>query len=167
MRTTFKSLTTLLISSSFILLLTAAEFSKQGVSKQPLDGKTFEMLIAKDGDKKAIPMKDNLIFKDGVFNTSYFMQLQKFPSGVYSTVTDASTGIITFKSQSLNKVKDNIAWVGKINGDHVEGTAKIFSKKTKSFVEYNFTGNLRKKSGQMKMNNDTVQSPSDSVKVQK
>ena len=124
----------------------------QAPTKGPLDGKTFDAEVTKEGKKK--PMDpDELKFSLGKFKARNFSEQYKFKNATYLITGCDSTStpgvkIYTFKVEANNDIKDLATWEGTINGDDIEGTATLVTKKGDKIFNCSFTGKLKKKSGQ-------------------
>lgn len=124
----------------------------QAPAKGPLDGKTFEGLVTKDGKKK--PMDpDELKFAAGKYKSKNFSELYKFKNAPYiitgiDSTTTPGVKIYTWSSEATNDIKDVATWQGTINGEDIEGTVELVTKKGDAIFSCTFTGKLKKKAGQ-------------------
>ncbi len=127
-------------------------FAQKPAPKGPLDGRTYETEVTKEGKKK--PMEpDEFKFSIGKFKSRNFGELYKFNKQVPYLITsidssNAEERIYTWKAESINDIKETVLWEGTIKGDDIEGTADLISDKGEKRWSYTFTGKLKKKPGQ-------------------
>jgi hypothetical protein len=84
----------------------------------PLDGKTFAGEFGNKGSVKPID-KDDLIFKDGKFESS-FCRSTGFGTAPYTATAQGNT--IIFESEIANAQGQKLHWKGTVKGSVLEGT---------------------------------------------
>lgn len=136
-----------------ILLVSALPFALLAQpTKGPLDGKTFDTEVTKEGKKK--PMDpDELKFAQGKFKAKNFTEQYKFKNAPYlitsvDSTTTPGTKIYTWKCEATNDLKDIATWEGTITGEDIEGTVELVNKKGDKIFNCTFTGKQKKKPGQ-------------------
>jgi hypothetical protein len=137
-----------------ILLISVSSISlfAQAPLKGPLDGRTYETDVTKEGKKK--PMDpDEFKFTGGKFKSRNFGESYGFKKQVPYLITsidssNAAEKIYTWKAESINDIKETLQWQGTIQGDQLEGTGDLISAKGEKKWSYTFTGKLKKKPGQ-------------------
>ncbi|TAL62528.1 MAG: hypothetical protein EPN85_02495 [Bacteroidetes bacterium] len=135
----------------FILSAPVAVFS-QSPAKGPLDGKTYETEVTKEGKKKPLD-PDEFKFSAGKFKSRNFGESYGFRKQVPYLVTSVDSSnvaekIYTWKAESINDLKEVLTWEGTITGDDMEGTGILANAKGEKKWSYTFTGKLKKKPGQ-------------------
>lgn len=139
-----------------ILLVSALPFAlmAQAPLKGPLDGRTFETDVTKEGKKKPLdPGPDEFKFAAGKFKSKLFGSEYGFTKAVPYLITSVDSSnvdekIYTWKAESINDIKETLQWEGTIKGDQLEGTGDLISPKGEKKWSYTYTGKLKKKPGQ-------------------
>lgn len=139
-----------------LLLVSALPFTllaQKPVPKGPLDGKTYETSVTKEGKKKPLSDEpDDFKFSAGKFRSSFFGERYKYKQAPYLITSidssNAAERVYTWKAESVNDIKETVQWEGTITGDQLEGTAELYDEKGKKMWSYTFTGKLKKKPGQ-------------------
>jgi hypothetical protein len=139
-----KSLILFLFSSLSLALL--AQTPQKGL----LDGKIFIVEIYKEGKKK--PMDpDEFKFAAAKFKSKSFVDWGFTKAGSYKITSIDSTHvdakIYSWTAETMNDIKEVITWIGKINGEDLEGTAELVNAKGETKWSYIYTGKLKGKPG--------------------
>jgi hypothetical protein len=120
-----------------VAAITAAGCGSTGGAKaQPLDGKKFAVTLTPDGQA---PMSDDLIFKDGVFESTVCTNAG-FAKSAYSTRLVA--GGVAFDVQCDSPEYGHNDWHGVAAGDHIEGTCVRTPKSGGAPIKSTFDGAL-------------------------
>ena len=130
----------LLISSSVIL-------KAQTQSKGPLDKKTFNVEIFKEGKKKPLD-SDELKFNLGKFKSKYFSDWGFTKASTYRVTSVDSTSenkIYSWTVETTSDIKETMTWTGTINGEDIEGTSQIVNAKGETKYSFTFNGKLKGK----------------------
>lgn len=137
---------------SLLLICSAAvlKAQTQANTKGPLDGKTFNVDIFKEGKKKPLDV-DELKFNLGKFKSKYFADWGFTKATKYQiTEVDSTSGTdkkISWKTECTSDIKETMTWTGTINGEDIDGTAEIVNDKGKQTYSFTFTGKLKGKPG--------------------
>ena len=108
--------------------------STDGTKPQPLDGRRFAVTLASEGQA---PMSDDLIFKDGVFESTVCTNAG-FAKAPYTTRLVA--GGVAFDVQCDSPEYGHNDWHGLAAGDHIEGTVVRTPKGGGTPIKSTFAG---------------------------
>ncbi len=110
--------------------------STGGARKQPLDGKKFVVSLAAEGQA---PMSDDLIFKDGVFESTVCTSAG-FSKAPYTSRLVA--GGVAFDVQCDSPEYGHNEWHGIASDDHVNGTVVRTPKGGGAPIRSTFAGDV-------------------------
>jgi hypothetical protein len=125
----FYVLLVFVLSALSISLLAAAQ-------EGALDGKTFSGMMGetgKEGDK------DELVFKDGKFNSA---ACEKYGFGDAPYTATVSGDTTTFETETVSAKEGKMKWSGTVTGDKLDGTV-MWYKEGQAPVEYWFKTQLK------------------------
>jgi hypothetical protein len=108
--------------------------SPGGASPQPLDGRKFAVTLSAEGQA---PMSDDLIFKDGVFESTVCTNAG-FAKSAYTTRLVA--GGVAFDVQCDSPEYGHNDWHGLATGDRIEGTCVRTPKNGGAPIKSTFSG---------------------------
>lgn len=91
-----------------------------------LDGKTVSGTLIEEGEKKG--MKDNLIFKEGTFDSS---ACRSYGFKPVAYTTESNAGRTAFHAVAKNRKGETMDWTGTMEGARTEATAVYTNKKGK------------------------------------
>ena len=117
-----------------VLLASAACSSAGGAHARRLDGRSFVVSLVPEGQA---PMKDDLIFADGVFESTVCTNAG-FSKSAYST--HPVGGGTAFDVQCDSAEYGHNDWHGVVEGDHVAGTVVRTPKGGGAPVNSTFAG---------------------------
>lgn len=110
--------------------------STGGAHAQPLDGKKFAVTLSSEGQA---PMSDDLIFSDGVFESTVCTNAG-FAKSAYTT--RLVEGGVAFNVQCDSPEYGHNDWHGVAAGDHIEGTVVRTPKSGGTPIKSTFSGAL-------------------------
>lgn len=137
------------IIAVFLLFAPLAVFAQQAPLKGPLDGKTFNVDVFKEGKKKPLDV-DELKFNQGKFKSKYFTDWGFTKASKYViTSVDSTSGakVYSWTAETTSDIKETMTWTGTINGEDMEGTSEIINAKGETKYSFTFNGKLKGKPG--------------------
>src|ERR1035437_2286482 len=132
------------IIAVFFLAAPLAAFSQVPL-KGPLDGKTFNVDVFKEGKKKPLDV-DELKFNQGKFKSKYFTDWGFTKASKYViTSVDSTSGVKVYSwtAETTSDIKETMTWTGTINGEDMEGTSEIINAKGETKYSFTFNGKLK------------------------
>ena len=130
--------------TALAFFLHSATYAQKKEKDKLLAGKVFEAEFTVQ-NKKAKPVKDEIIFKSEKISVKFISEKTGFTDNPYTASVDSSSGstVIRFESEGKNKDNEVIKWKGTVTKEIIGGTATITDKKGKIKTEYFFSGNLK------------------------
>lgn len=121
--------------AGYLLLAVPARSTTDEAMRGPLDGKTFNG-EAGYSDKEGKP--DSFVFTVGTFRSTG-CDPYGFTAAAYEALREGD--VIRFKAVTKSPTDGTITWMGKVEGDRIEGTA-VWRPKGKKPVDMWFQGTL-------------------------
>lgn len=114
---------------------TAAQ-TKVHPASDPLNGKTFEVMLTEKG--KTTGEKDKLIFSGKKFESTHY-NAAGFAKADY--IVNEANGTASFTAKTASAKDGSISWVGTLKGNAINGMA-VLTKPDKTVVNYSFKGTV-------------------------